>query len=137
MAVIIQSPKPPLNLFEAARLNLTSSWQTIYEVPEYFVPADGADPAKELPCACIMTGLIISNPQSTYIQASVQILSEGGVAYTVLNQLPIPNNDFAMVSLERQVMQSRERLQVKVNPGQAGTCHFSYILNQREEFEVL
>lgn len=136
------TPRPPLNLFEVARAQLQgNTWYQVVEVPSYYVPRNGPIAAKTVNTAAIMTGLTITNMHNSTIRASARIKGEDGVYYTIVNAAPIPPNDFLSISFERQVMKTGETLEVSV-PSNATSAnhahvHFSYIINQREEFTVL
>jgi hypothetical protein len=136
------SPRPPLNLFEVARVQLQgNSWFQVVEVPSYYVPKNGPILAKTVNTAAIMTGLTVTNVHGATIRASARIRGVDGVYYTVVNAAPIPPNDFLSISFERQVMKSGEILEVSV-PSNASSAnhahvHFSYIINQREEYQDL
>lgn len=136
------TPRPPLNLFEVARLQLQgNTWFEVVEVPSYYVPRNGPIAAKTVNAAAIMTGLTITNMHSSTIRASARIKGEDGVYYTIVQTAPIPPNDFLSISFERQVMKTGETLEVSVPSNSTSAnhahVHFSYILNQREEFTVL
>ncbi len=137
------TPRPPLNLFEVARKQLQSNtWVQIVEVPSYYVPRDGPIAAKTVNTAAIMTGLTITNIHNQTIRASARIRGNDGVYYTVVQTAPIPPNDFLSISFERQVMKTGEVLEVSIPSNVSPTAnhahvHFSYILNQREEFTIL
>lgn len=136
------TPRPPLNLFEVARKQLQSNtWFEVCVVPSYYVPRNGPIAAKTVNTAAIMTGLTITNIHNATIRASARIKGEDGVYYTIVNSAPIPPNDFLSISFERQVMKTGETLEVSVPSNTTSAnhahVHFSYIINQREEFTVL
>lgn len=133
----IVTPRPPLNLFEAIRVQATDVWTPIYTVPEYQVPASGPTPQRTLSAAAIMNGLLVANTSLSTVQVSVRIVDKNGTPFSVLNASPIPSNDFMIVALERQVMLTDETIEVKMNAAQTADVHFSFILNTREEFEVI
>jgi len=133
MATII-TPRPPLNLFEVARLNVTSSYQNIYDVPEYEIPASGPNPQRTVDAAAIITNLIISNAGTTTIDVSIKIINAANQEFIIANKLPVFAFDFATIGVERQVLKSGERIQAKVEAGQSGVAMMSFVLNQREEF---
>lgn len=136
------TPRPPLNLFEVERAQLIGSdWVELLEVPSYFIPVNGPTPARTVNCAAIMTGLTITNIHSSTIRASARIIGVDNQEYIILNETAIPTNDFLIIRFDRQVMKSGERLQVAI-PSNTGSSahahvHFTYILNQREEFTIL
>lgn len=137
------TPRPPLNIFEVAREQLQgNTWFQIIEVPSYYVPRNGPIAAKTVNTAAIMTGLTITNMHTATIRASARIKGVDGVYYTVVQNAPIPVSDFLSISFERQVMKTGEILEVAIpSNGNASAnhahVHFSYILNQREEFTIL
>jgi hypothetical protein len=133
MATII-TPRPPLNLFEVARLNVTSSWQTLYDVPEYQVPANGPNPSKTVDAAAILTNLTVSNAGTTTVDVSVKIIDSANAEFIIANKLPIFAFDFASLGVERQVLKTGDRIQVKVEAGQSAVAMMSFVLNTREEF---
>jgi hypothetical protein len=135
--------RPPLNLFEVERLQLQgNTWFQVVEVPSYYVPQNGPIAAKTVNAAAIMTGLTITNMHTATIRASARIRGVDGVYYSVVQTAPIPPNDFLSISFERQVMKTGEILEVAIPSNGTPSAnhahvHFSYILNQREEFTIL
>jgi hypothetical protein len=134
---IIVTPRPPLNLFEAVRLNATDQWTNIYTVPRYRVPATGPVPQRDVSAAAIMNGLIVTNTTNGLIEVSIRIIGADTNEYSVVEEATVPVNDFMIVSLERQVMLTDESIQVKLGTAQTADVHFTFILNTREEFEVI
>jgi hypothetical protein len=130
----IITPKPPLNLFEAKRATITDTWTTLYNVPEYVIPAAGVTPEQTVKAAAIMTGILISHNGTATRKVSVQILDVDDNAYSVVHEADVFPNDILVVSLDRQVMQSGEQLQVKMTSGETADVHFTYILNTREVY---
>jgi hypothetical protein len=137
------TPRPPLNIFEVAREQLQgNTWFQIIEVPSYYVPRNGPIAAKTVNTAAIMTGLTITNIHNATIRASARIRGVDNTYYTVVNSAPIPPNDFLSISFERQVMKTGEILEIAIPSNGSASAnhahvHFSYILNQREEFTIL
>ena len=136
------SPRPPLNVFEASRELLAGDdWYTLAEVPQYYIPQNGPNPPRTINTVAIMTGLTITNMHTSTIRVSARILGQLDEEYPILNQAVLPPNDFLSISFERQIMMSGERMQVSI-PSNAGAgtqacAHFTYIVNQREEFTVV
>ena len=160
----IETTRPPLNLFKVVRKNISSNdgWVDLYEVPRYHIPSNGLEPDRYVEAAAIMTGLLISNTNTgdsatDNLRVSARIVStyinESGVTigtenHIIVYQTYVPARDFASVGLDRQVMTSAlknaidntgEILQVKIEAKDGGgentaTVHFSFILNQREEY---
>ena len=134
---VIVTPRPPLNLFEAVREEATSAWADIYTVPSYRIPASGPSPQRDINAAAIMNGLLVSNTTGSSIAFSARIVSTDTNTYAILEDAPVPANAFMVIALERQVMLTGETIQVKVGSAQTADVHFSFILNTREEYEVL
>jgi len=141
----IISPKPPLNLFEANRVQLQgNTWFTILDTPKYVVPATTLVPSYSINTAAIMTGLTIANitgnnsVTGTDILVSVRIIGTDNNEYPVVTRAPVPVNDFIYIGLDRQVLLSGERLQVSSPTSNASSndavVHFSFIINQRETY---
>lgn len=131
------TPRPPLNIFEVTRKNLSgvpTEWQEMVEVPRYYIPQNGPVPARFVNAAAIMTGLTVTNMHTASINVSARIKGQDGNYYYMLNGAPVPPNDFLIISFERQIMITGETLEV-VSEGGEGVAHFTYIVNQREEFE--
>jgi hypothetical protein len=136
------TPRPPLNLFEVERLQLQgNTWFQVVEVPSYYIPKNGPILAKTVNTAAIMTGLTITNIHNQTIRASARIRGGDGINYLVVSAAPIPPNDFLSISFERQVMKTGEVLEVSIPSNSTSAnhahVHFSYIINQREEFQDL
>ena len=133
------TPRPPLNIFEVSRKELSgvpNDWKELVEVPRYFIPQNGPIPARFVNTAAIMTGLTVTNTSTDSITVSARIRGQDGINYAVLNSAPVPPNDFLLISFERQIMITGEILEV-ISEGGPGVAHFTYIVNQREEFEEL
>jgi len=134
MGTII-TPRPPLNLFEVVRTEIGSDWQTIYDVPSYTIPANGPNPLRVVGTAAIMTGLAVCplTPAGATISARV-LAANGADNFLLIDGAFSPSGDFLSISLDRQVLRNGEQLQVKCAAAQTAMTHFSFILNQREEF---
>ena len=143
LAANTTSPRPPLNLFEVERKQLQgNNWVQVVEVPSYYIPRNGPIAAKTVNTAAIMTGLTITNMHTASIRATARIKGVDGVYYTIVQNAPIPTSDFLSISFERQVMKTGEILEISIpsntNPSaNHAHVHFSYIINQREEFTIL
>ena len=137
MPVIITTPRPPLNLFEVVRIAVTDVWTTIYEVPKYRIPASGPTPQRDIGAAALLTGAVVANTAAVPITASARILNTSGTPFALLTDIQIPIGDYLLLDLERQVLKSDEIIQVKCATAQTANVHLSFVLNQREEFEVI
>jgi hypothetical protein len=132
------TPRPPLNVFEVSRAQLSGTegdWVELVKVPRYYIPQNGPTAARFVNAAAIMTGLTVTNLEPTSIYVSARIKGQDGQYYSILNGASVPPNDFLIISFDRQIMLSGETLEVVSEEGTA-TAHFTYIVNQREEFEV-
>lgn len=132
----ITTPRPPLNIFDRVRLNLTDSWQTVYETPDYIIPANGPNPQRTVEAVALLTSLVVANTDTDTIEVSLRA-ERGGTTWTILDKLLVPINDFALIDLGKQNFVSGDALQAKVETGQTGTAHLSFVLNQREEYTVI
>jgi hypothetical protein len=137
----ILTPRPPLNLFEAIRVNIANpdgvTWTTIYQTPLYRVPASGPDPQRDIPAAAIMTGVIVANTSVVPILLSARILDTVGNPFSLLTDIQVPVGDYILLDMDRQVLKTDETLQLQCGQATTATAHFSFILNQREEFTVI
>lgn len=137
MPTIITTPRPPLNLFEVVRTPITATPTEVYEVPLYRIPANGPDPARDVRTAAIMTGVMVANTSAVPITVTAQIIDTLSVAHDLLSNITVPVGDYVLLPLDRQVMLTDEILRMSCGTGQTAEVHFSFILNQRETFEVI
>ena len=135
--VTITTPRPPLNLFEVVRVPLTEEWETVYDVPDYLIPAEGPNPARSIGTAAIMTGVLITPTAEIAVRVSIRILALNNTPWLLLDRAFAPAGDVLSIGLDRQVLRTGERFQMKVEAGEAAVAHFSFILNQREDFTVI
>jgi len=133
----ITTPRPPLNLFEVVRQALGPEWATVYDVPDYLIPTEGPNPARSVAAAAIMTGVLITPTSEAAVRVSIRVLALNNTPWLLLDRAFAPSGDVLSIGLDRQVLKSGERLQMKVEAGEAAVAHFSFILNQREEFTVI
>lgn len=133
----IVTPRPPLNLFEVVRIGITSEWTNVYQTPLYRIPASGPDPQRDVGAAAIMTGVIVANTSPILTSVSVRILDAGGNPFSLLTDIQIPVGDYILLDMDRQVLKTDEILQLQCATATTATVHFSFILNQRESFEVI
>lgn len=133
----IITPRPPLNLFNVARIQVPSTYTTVLDVPNYLIPANGPNPQRTVQAVALLTSLIVANNGNNTIQFSMQVLDASNVTWLILNQMDIPPNDFALIELGKQNLPSGDRLQLKCENFQGATASLSYVLNQREEFITL
>lgn len=134
---VIVSPRPPLNIFDVSRIPVQSFFTTILETPSYQIPASGPNPQRDVGAVALLTSLIVANNGNDTMQLSMRVIDANDDQFLLLNQLPIPANDFALIDLAKQNLPSGEQLQLKVEEQQGGVASLSYIINQREEFEVI
>jgi hypothetical protein len=135
--VTITTPRPPLNLFEVVRAEIGVEWTTIYDVPDYLIPAEGPNPARSIGTAAIMTGVLITPAAEASAQVSIRVLAADNTPWLLLDRAFAPSGDVLSIGLDRQVLKSGERFQMKVEASEVAVAHFSFILNQREDFTVI
>lgn len=133
----ITTPRPPLNLFNVDRIQVPSFWTPILDVPDFFIPVNGPNPARTVTAVALLTSLIVANNSQDTLQFSARIVDKNGFGWLILNQMDIPPNDFALIDLGKQNMPSGERLELKCENFQGAIASLSYVLNQREEYTVL
>lgn len=133
----IITPRPPLNLFNVARIQVPSTYTTVLDVPNYLIPANGPNPQRTVQAVALLTSLIVANNGNDTIQFSMQVLDASNVTWLILNQMDIPPNDFALIEMGKQNLPSGDRLRLKCENFQGAIASLSYVLNQREEFITL
>ena len=136
---IIVTPRPPLNLFEAVRVSVddTSGGTLIYTVPSYQIPAEGPNPQRDVEAAAILTSLLVANTSGGASSVSVWVLDKESNQFFLAVSLPIDEDGYILVEVDKQVLQSTEALYVQMAAGGTAEVHLSFVLNQREEFTVL
>jgi len=133
----ITTPRPPLNLFEVVRISFDENWTTIYDVPDYVVPANGLAPEKTINTAAIISNLLLSNATALAITADIRVLDPLDVAYTVTSGEDISASGFIKLDLDKHILMTGDRLQVRGSASASGIAHLSFVLNQREQFTIL
>ena len=133
----ITTPRPPLNLFNVARVVVPSFYTTVLETPDYLIPAIGPNPARTIEAVALLTSLMVTNNSADTLQLSARIVDAQGTEWLVLNQMDIPPNDFAIIEFGKQNLPSGDRLQLKTENFQGAIANLSYVLNQREEYTVI
>ena len=145
---VIETVRPPLNLFEVVREDFGSTWTTLYEVPTYLVPALGPTPAYFVGAAAITTSLVVVNSSGSSATFNVRVQDPTSAdpdpyspgpynSYVIVQTLTVPANSFVNVDLNRQVTKSMQIIQVQASTGATLTAHFSFVLNQREQFTII
>lgn len=133
----IVTPRPPLNLFNVARIDVPSYWTTILETPDYYIPANGPNPARSIGAVSLLTSLVVANNGADTLQLSIRIEDSEGRTWLILNQMDVPPNDFALIELGKQNLPSGDKLQLKCENFQGAVASLAYVLNQREEYTVI
>lgn len=133
----IISPRPPLNLFNASRIQVPSFWTTILDTPNYQIPANGPNPARTVSAVALLTSLVVANNSTAVLQLSAKIVDSDGAEWLILNEMDVPPNDFVVIDLGKQNLPSGDRLQLRCENFQGAIASLSYVLNQREEYTVL
>jgi hypothetical protein len=130
----IVTPRPPLNLFNSARINVPSFWTPILQVPDYYIPVNGPNPARSIKAVALLTSLVVSNNSNATLQLSIKIVDISTNSWLLLNEMEVPPNDFALSELGKQNLISGESLQLRTENFQGAVASLSYVLNQREEY---
>jgi hypothetical protein len=133
----ITTSRPPLNLFNVARVVIPSFYTTVLETPDYLIPAVGPNPERTIEAVALLTSLMVTNNATETLQLSARIVDADGVEFLILNRMDIPPNDFAVIELGKQNLRSGERLDLKTENFQGAIANLSYVLNQREEYTVI
>ena len=137
MSVIITTRRPPLNLFEVVRITADDSGTLIYEVPTYRIPAEGPNPQRDVKAAAILTNMVISNTSAGAATASVWVEDANSNQFFVAVALAVAQDGYIKVDLDKQILQSDEKIYVQMDAGETAEIHLSFVLNQREEFTVI
>lgn len=145
---VIETVRPPLNLFEVVREDFTDTWTNLYEVPTYLVPALGPTPEYFVGAAAITTSLVVVNSSGSSATFNVRVRDPSSATpnpyspgpyndFIIVQTLTVPANSFVNVDLNRQVTKSMQIIQVQASAGATLTAHFSFVLNQREQFTII
>ena len=145
---VITTARPPLNLFEVVRLGFSDNFVTLYDVPIYLVPVSGPTPAYYVAAAAIITSVVVVNTSGSSANFDMQIQDPinptppytSPLTYTdymIVENLTVGANSFVNVDLNRQVVKSLQRVQIRASAGATLTAHFSFVLNQREQFTII
>jgi hypothetical protein len=136
---IITSPRPPLNIFEAVRKTVddTLGGTEIYEVPTYRIPAEGPRPSRDIPAAAILTNVVVANTTAGAAAVTIWVRDVDGNDFFVAQSLPIAQDGYIKVDLDKQIMVSDEKMFMRMGTSQTAEVHLSLVRNQREEFTVI
>jgi len=126
-----------LNLFEVERVPFDDNWTTIYDVPNYVIPAVGFNQEKTINTAAIISNLLLSNATALAITADIRVLDPLDVVYAITSNEEIGASGFIKVDLDKHILMTGDRLQVKGSALASGIAHLSFVLNQREQFTIL
>jgi phenylpyruvate tautomerase PptA (4-oxalocrotonate tautomerase family) len=136
---IILTPRPPLNLLEVVRITAddTSGGVLVYEVPTYRIPAEGPRPQRDVGAAAILTNMIVANTSAGAAAVTVWVEDIDAAEFIVAQTLAVAQDGYIKIDLDRQILQSGEKLYVRMGTSQTAEVHLSFVLNQREEFTVI
>lgn len=137
MATVITTPKPPLNIFDVVRVTATDVATEIYDVPTYVIPADGPVAEREVGAAAILTNAVIANLTAGAATAAIWVLDTESTQFYLAQSLTVEQDGYIKVDLDKQILQSGERLFVQMGAGGSAEVHLSFVLNQREEFTII
>jgi hypothetical protein len=134
---VIVTKRPPLNLFDVVRVAVDDTATEIYEVPSYEIPAEGPNPQRDIDAAAILTNMIVANTSAGSAEVTIWVLDADSNQFFVAQALPVAEDGYIKVDLDKQIMQSREKMFVQMDAGSNAEVHLSFVLNQREEFTVI
>jgi hypothetical protein len=136
---IITTPRPPLNLFEVVRVTAddTLAGTLVYEVPTYRIPAEGPNPQRDVQTAAILTNMVVANTSAGAATVSVWVVDKDDNQFFIAVELAVAQDGYIKVDLDKQILQSDERIYVKMSADDTAEVHLSFVLNQREEFTVI
>ena len=134
----IRTPRPPLNLFEATRRSTTlkriAGWVYIDQPPTYLIE-DPINPGREIEGRYILTRVTVTGGPSNI---SLRIINYDEKTYrTIFESLDIAGDPHVELDLQRAVLKAQDVIQMRVNSGNELVVTFSYVLNLREEYEVI
>lgn len=132
--ITITTPRPPLNIFDVARVNVDATWRTLHETPQYLIPAVGPNPERTVDIVSLLTSLIVTNNDSKTVSVFLRVVDGDGQTWNLLNGLPVPQNDFALIELSKQNLPSGEKIEIRVGAQESAVAHLSFVSNQREEY---
>jgi hypothetical protein len=134
---VIVTKRPPLNLFDVVRTLVDDTATEIYEVPSYEIPAEGPNPQRDIDAAAILTNMIVTNTSAGAAEVTVWVLDASSTQFFVAQSLAVAQDGYIKIDLDKQIMQSREKMFVQMDAGNTAVVHLSFVLNQREEFTVI
>lgn len=138
MSIVITTPRPPLNLYEVVRevVDSTPGGTTLYEVPEYLIPANGPVPARTQYAAAIITSAIAANVGPSSVILQVRVVEPDSSTFTLLPAVEVPADGYSVLDIGQQIFRSGDRIVAETVSG-AVDVSVSFVLNTRELFEVL
>jgi len=134
---VIVTKRPPLNLFDVVRISADDTATELYEVPSYEIPAEGPNPQRDIDAAAILTNMIVANTTAGAAAVTIWIEDVDSNQFFVAQSLPVAEDGYIKVDLDKQIMQSREKMFVQMGSSETAEIHLSFVLNQREEFTVI
>lgn len=134
----IRTPRPPLNLFEATRRSTTlkriAGWVYIDQPPTYLIE-DPINPGREVEGRYILTRVTATGGPSNI---SLRIINYDEKTYrTIFESLDIAGDPHVELDLQRAVLKAQDVIQMRVNSGNDLIVTLSYVINLREEYEVI
>lgn len=129
-------------------MDFSDSWSVLYDVPVYLVPASGPTAQYFVAAAAIVTSVMVVNTSGSSATFDMQIRDPQDAdpdpynpgpydEYTIVENLTVPANSFVNVDLNRQVIKSLQDIRIMASTGATLTAHFSFVLNQREQFTII
>lgn len=133
----ITTPRPPLFLLRAERVAITDAWTTVYEPPQYQIPASGPVAAATRTTAMVITNALLRNTSGGAATWSLRITS-GGSDYVLHEDVAIADGAFAHITeANKAILETAEVIAAKMDTGNTGLMHLSFMLQTAEPFEVI
>jgi hypothetical protein len=119
---------------------LSTLWQSIIEVPSYRVPEEsfGGGTVVVPGVAEIISPLVVTNKVSGTVNFSIRVWRESTQSYfTVVNQLPVAQNDAVFFPLNGQFIYTGDILEMSASANSSLDIMISYTIGQAEQDDVV
>jgi hypothetical protein len=81
--------------------------------------------------------MVVANTSAAAATVSVWVVDKDDNQFFVAVELAVAQDGYIKVDLDKQILQSDEKLYVKMSDDDTAEVHLSFVLNQREEFTVI
>jgi hypothetical protein len=119
---------------------LTTSWQTLVEVPSYEVPLEsfGGGTIVVPGVAEMISPLLVTNLSPNLAKLSLRIYrASDDTYYTLANELLVPQNDILVVPINGQFIYTGDLLEATATLDSTLNATMSYTVGQAEEDDVV